>query len=124
MINVVKSVIIKNDKMLLIKRSPASKFFPSLWDLPGGQLEQNEEALEGLKRETLEETSLNIEPDKLVCKFDYVEHDTKIIFQVFSIKSAAGNIKLSNDHTEFKWFSKEELKTSDLAPIVKMYLKS
>lgn len=124
MLNVVKSLIQNKEKrFLLIRRVTDSKFFPGLFDFPGGKLEQGEEALAGVIRETEEETGLQIEPADLIGEYDYTEQNTEIHFQIFSVRKYFGEINLSSDHSEFGWFTEKELEQIDLAPIVKMYFK-
>ncbi len=60
MIEVVKALIKKNEKYLLFKRHSDSKFFPGLWDFPGGKIEPGEDVTEALVKESKEETSLDI----------------------------------------------------------------
>jgi mutator protein MutT len=121
MIEVAKSLIKKNEKYLLLKRSSDSKFFPGLWDFPGGKIEPREDVTEALIREAKEETSLEIIPQEKIGDFDYIENDTPVHFQIFSVKNFSGDIKLSQDHSEFIWLSIEGLSKYDLAAIVKLF---
>jgi 8-oxo-dGTP diphosphatase len=123
MIEVAKSIIQKENKCLLLKRSSSSKFFPELWDFPGGKINPGEEVKEAVIRETEEETSLIIVPSKKVGDYHYTEHDTPIHFQIFSIISFNGEVKLSEDHSDFKWVSEQNLNKYNLAPIVKLFFK-
>jgi len=119
---VVKSVIQRNDKYLLIKRSPDSSFFASLWDFPGGKLEKDETLEQCVQRETEEETDFVVEPIKKVGDYVYKENNWPIHFNVFSVKIISGEIKLGEDHTDYKWVSIEEIKNMDVAPVVKLFL--
>ena len=71
------------------------------WDLPGGHLKQNESLSGGLKREVKEETELDIENEKLV------EIQSNLHF--FYAKYDSSPIKISHEHTEFKFFEKQDL---------------
>jgi 8-oxo-dGTP diphosphatase len=73
MINVAKTVVDKDEKFLLIKRVPASKFFPGQWDFPGGKVHANEEPSNGAFRETREETSLRVIIDRLILEGEHEE---------------------------------------------------
>ncbi len=121
MIEVAKSLIKKNEKYLLLKRTSSSKFFPNLWDFPGGKIEPEEGAKEALIRETKEETSLEIIPEKKIGDFDYTEDDILIHFQIFAVKKYTGAVALSKDHSDSMWFSRGDFKNYDLAPIVKLF---
>ena len=122
MINVVKAIIKKDNKFLLLKRSSNSKFFASLWDFPGGKIKGEEKVSEALVREVKEESNLNIKSTDKFDEYNYNEKGHEIHFRVFWPTSFSGEVKLSKDHTEFRWFSKEDLKKYSLAPIVKLAL--
>ncbi|MFA5023285.1 MAG: NUDIX domain-containing protein [Candidatus Paceibacterota bacterium] len=124
MIEVAKALIIKDKKYLLLKRSPDSKFFAGQWDFPGGKLELGEGVLPGLIRESFEETNLLIEPSEKVGDFNSSENDRDIHFQIFSTKNFSGEIRLSNDHTDFSWAGKEEAMNYDITPVVRLYFES
>jgi len=47
-------------KLLLIRRSPNSKFFAGLWEVPGGKVEVGETFDQALIREVREETGLTV----------------------------------------------------------------
>ena len=61
-INTVAKVIIldSEDRVLFLKRSKYVDKYAGEWDLPGGHLKENESLEAGLKRETLEETGIDL----------------------------------------------------------------
>ncbi|PIZ50758.1 hypothetical protein COY27_06100 [Candidatus Woesearchaeota archaeon CG_4_10_14_0_2_um_filter_33_13] len=120
-INVVKIVVKNQDKYLLIKRSVLSKFFPSLWDFPGGKIEPKETAEHCAVRETKEETGLTIILDKIIIQDNHLESKVNISYTIFSIKGYDGKVKLSEDHFKFSWLTKEQIISLDLTPFVKRY---
>lgn len=121
MIEVAKSLILKDGKYLVIRRAMSSKFFPGLWDFPGGKIEQGEDPDKAVIRETREETSLEVTVGEKLGDYDYTEKGNPIHFQIYSITKAGGKVKLSKDHTDHSWIAKEEMQNYDLAPIVKLY---
>ena len=121
MIQVAKAVIWKENKyVLLIKRSTSSKFFPSLWDFPGGKAKEGEDVVKALKREVKEETSLEIVPGEEQKEQFYTEQGHTIHFRVFTVTEFTGDVKLSKDHTEYRWVHVDDLQGYELAPIVKL----
>ncbi|OIO46270.1 MAG: hypothetical protein AUJ28_02830 [Parcubacteria group bacterium CG1_02_37_51] len=72
-------------------------------------------------RETNEETSLEIIPEEKIGDFNCTENDVSIHSQIFSVKNYSGEVKLSQDHSESMWLSKEDLEKYDLALIVKLF---
>ncbi len=121
----VKSFIVKDNNILLIKRRPTDAHKPAEWDIPGGRLELGEDSYEGLKRETKEETGLDIE---IVMPLD-VHHFTRDDWQritmiIFLCKALSNDVRLSEEHTEFKWQRIEKDKLPEwLGDSIKSYLR-
>ena len=59
-IKVVAGVIIKENKILIARRKKG-KSLEFMWEYPGGKVEENESEKECLKRELLEEFSIETE---------------------------------------------------------------
>ena len=57
----VKSFIVNNDKILILKRREDDPNKPGIWELPGGRLSLGEDPFLGLQRETKEETGLEVD---------------------------------------------------------------
>jgi len=99
-------VLLKNSegKHLLLKRS--DKKYPEVgakWDIVGGRIIPGTSLLENLKREVREETGLELSDEpKLIAAQD--------ILRLTYTASIAGEPKLNSDHTEFGWFTMEEMK--------------
>jgi len=56
------AAIIKDKKILLIKRSNYSLYFPGHWTLPGGKAEEGEPVNKTIVREIKEEVNLDFKP--------------------------------------------------------------
>ena len=102
---VAKAVIIDNkDRVLLLKRSNYMDKFAGEWDLPGGHLKDNESLFDGLEREVEEETGLSVSEPKLISidnnlHFFYCNYDSQ-------------PVKISHEHTEYRFFAKNDLDPS------------
>ena len=59
---VIVNVFIFNEdhKFLMIRRTETAPFKPGAWDIPGGLVEEGEDLAEAARRETKEETQLNV----------------------------------------------------------------
>jgi 8-oxo-dGTP diphosphatase len=102
--NAAKAVIIKDNKVLLIKRRPNDPHRPSEWDIPGGRLNPGENPLDGIKREVREETTLEIAILLPLAIQHFTRQDGQIItLIIFLCKPSPGEIKLSEEHTEHQW---------------------
>ena len=102
--NAVKAFIVQDGKLLLIKRRPNDVHDPGLWDNPGGRLELGENPFKGLKRETKEETGLDVEIiAPLDVHFFTRDDGQKIQLTIFVCKPLTQDIILSEEHTEYEW---------------------
>lgn len=122
----VKVILInKEGKFLVLLRSAVK--YPEAgakWEIGGGRISPGTPLLENLKREVMEETGLEIisEP-KLLAAQDIIRPHKHIVRLTY-IGFAHGEVKLSNEHTEYKWLSREELKKIEpIDPILKEVLK-
>jgi 8-oxo-dGTP diphosphatase len=105
----VKSFIVQEGKLLIIKRRLDDVHKPGQWDIPGGRLELGEDPIEGLKRETREETNLEVD---IVLPIE-VRHFTredgqKITMIIFLCRFLGGELKLSREHQEYEWVNIEK----------------
>ncbi len=78
------------------------------WDLPGGFLGEDEEPLDGLRREFREETGLEIEPVELF-GIDIEPYAGRHVFSVTWIVTADGDPVAADDVAELRWFPRDEL---------------
>ena len=118
-----KAIIKEGDKYLILKRSPTASTYPNCWDFPGGRLEAGEDPIEGLKREVKEETGLKIEVNNPIFVFRESLNDHENVFIVYSCGKVSGEIKLSHEHTEFKWATKEEILRLDIENYLRAFLE-
>lgn len=114
-----KAVIVNDKKELLILKRKNVDVYHELWDFPGGKLEEKDTLFEGLSREVLEETGLKIENFILILsssKFTGVSSDKPTILRNIYLCKANGEVKLSDEHSEFKWIRAEKLKNYKFQP--------
>lgn len=99
---VAKVVLIdQKDRVLFLKRSDYMQKYAGDWDLPGGHLKANETLEAGLSRETKEETQLDVREPVFVLKIDNLHF--------FYAMYDSQEVKLSHEHTDYKFFEKNEL---------------
>ena len=103
------------EKVFLPKRALTKKFLPGVYELPGGHIDFGEEIEIGLKREIIEEFGMNIKISDPFYVFTYINeikksHSIEVIYLAKFIKPI-NNIKINpEDHSEYGWFSEDEIK--------------
>lgn len=130
---VVGAIIVKDDKVLLVKEGSHSKGIDEgKWSQPAGWIDVGENPIEAAKRETEEETGYDFEPTHLLGIYSLVREDVaealgatphaiKLIFK--------GNVlsdvqhELEEDVTETKWFTPEEIYAMDNKTLRDMDIK-
>jgi 8-oxo-dGTP diphosphatase len=117
-----KALIKKENKFLIVKRSLNARIYPKHWDLPGGKLEHNEKFDESLIREVKEETNLDIKVNSI--EFIYVESmEANAYVVLFNCEIVGGDLKLSSEHTDYKWATKEEILKIKIEPYLQNYFR-
>ncbi|MCI0696007.1 NUDIX hydrolase [candidate division KSB1 bacterium] len=105
----VGAVIIKNGKVLLIQR--ANEPYKYYWDFPGGFLECGELPEEGLRREMMEELSIDISVIRLLGIYpdSYGPKGDATLNIYYLCKVSHGEITPQTEIAEAKWFALDEL---------------
>jgi 8-oxo-dGTP diphosphatase len=102
--NAAKAFIVRDNKLLVMKRRPNDPHKPGAWDIPGGRLELGENPYEGLKREAREEINSELEIIMPLSVHHFVRDDgQKITLTIYWCKLLGDSIKLSEEHTEYQW---------------------
>ncbi|MFC2135647.1 NUDIX domain-containing protein [Bacteroidota bacterium] len=106
-----KSFVVKDGKLLVLKRASDDVQKPNIWEIPGGRLELGEDPREGIKRETKEETGIDIEILHPINVRHFVRDDGQTITMlIFLCKALHDNVKISGEHSEFDWVPLENCK--------------
>lgn len=95
---------------LLLKRSE-NVTLPNIWQVITGTIDENEKAFETALRELNEEAGL--EPVNFFASpfvNNFYRHDTDSIYlaPIFIAEVDNGDVKISNEHSKFKWCNKDE----------------
>lgn len=108
---ITKGLVFKQDKILVLKRSKGSSFAEGLWDIPGGKVVLGESLEESLLREIYEETKINIRIEKIIsASSSHIVHNNKqYITIVYLCEYLNGDVKLNNEHNEYKWIRLDEI---------------
>lgn len=103
----------KEGKALILQRNQNEDIYPGMWELPSGKREFFESSHDTLVREIKEEAGLDIEVIQPCSVFEYkiekpdeIRDSTQINFIVTSNTS---EVKLSEEHQNYAWISKDEI---------------
>ncbi|MCW8810818.1 MAG: NUDIX pyrophosphatase [Ignavibacteriaceae bacterium] len=97
-------------EFLLLKRAD-NQVYPGLWQMVTGKIKDNEKAYQTAIREIKEETGLT--PIQLwvaptINSFYEPKDEYICLLPVFAARVGADQIKLSSEHTDYKWVDKTE----------------
>lgn len=118
----VGGVVISDGRTLLIRRGHAP--LQGEWSIPGGTLELGETLIEGVERELLEETAINVRVVDLIEVFDRVFRDeagrTQYHFVIldYLCELLGGEARAGSDVTDVAWVSQADLGRYSLSPTV------
>lgn len=108
-------ILIKEDRFFVAKREDKGSI-GGLWEFPGGKNRWGETEEETLKREFLEELSLDIEVGALLHTHDFVNKGTLYHQKAYLIFSPYDQEPKLSVHTTCRWVTKEELLNLPFAP--------
>ena len=118
----IKAIII-NDKneILLLKSGPAEEEHTKItfWDLPGGRIQEGHTIEDTLRREVEEELGISSDLlkidgifDATISNFKKSHHhsNTCLMLIAYKCELKSNKFKLSDEHSEYGWFSAPEAK--------------
>lgn len=105
-------VINQDNQLLILKRTKDTDVFHDSWDVPGGKVENDDSLYDSLVREIKEETNMelmNIITILTTSRFRGDKQDSPWIFRNTYLVEAKGEVKLSSEHSKYKWISTAEI---------------
>ncbi|MEN8698029.1 NUDIX hydrolase [Bacillus infantis] len=109
---VASTSILKDGRMLMIKESKNTA--GPAWNFPSGHVEPGEDLIAAARRETKEETGLDVKIAESAGIFQFTSRTGHPIFLFHFIADFAGGfIKLENGITEYKWMTAQEILSMD-----------
>jgi 8-oxo-dGTP pyrophosphatase MutT (NUDIX family) len=101
------------EKVFLARRAPTKKFYPDVFEIPGGHIDFGEDIIEGLKREVREEMGKDIIVGDPFSAFTYMNevkgaHAIEVAFFAQFV-GGLDDIKLNpEDHADWGWFAETD----------------
>jgi len=118
LIPVVTAIIEDGKKYLLLKRSKINRTSKNKWQFPEGKIEFGEDPVDALKRELEEETGLELISAEFLnyssSVVDFPNLGSTHLIRLFFKCDVKGNVKLSEEHTDWNFFGIDEIEKLDI----------
>ena len=108
------ALIFDHDKLLIVER--AGEPFKGYWSLPGGILETGEKLDQGVRREVLEETGLEVEPLSVFEIFERIIPDAAgrpeyhFVVIDYLCRAIGGRLAAASDVSRVAWVTEQNLR--------------
>lgn len=108
---IVKGIILYEEKVLILKRSNTDEVGAGNWEFVGGSIDYGEALEEALLREIKEEVSIEVEIGKILYATTYNTSPNRYdVIIVYKCNGRNNNVKLSKEHSEYRWVNEKELR--------------
>ena len=115
----VKAVIYSDDKFLLqLRDQKQGIFYPGVWGLFGGSVDDGEKPIDALKRELFEEIGLEIKDAKLLFSWNHDKYNSILHFFLVPLTVELEKLCL-NEGQGMDLFSIEQIKRLPITPSLK-----
>jgi len=106
-IRVVAAVIEKDGRVLIAKRQQGDRL-GGKWEFPGGKIDVGESPEAALKRELLEELSIEADIGDFFCSSHYDYSHISVELLTYRVRHFSGEMT-AHVHDELKWVAPEDL---------------
>lgn len=101
---IVNALLVRENKVLLARRSPGRKAYPDLWSFPGCHVEPNETLEQALVREAREE--IGVVPISYAELARISDPNATVTYRMYiATRWEAEPTILDDEHIELRWFS-------------------
>ena len=107
----------ESERLLLVKHRPEKGgFWQGKWICPGGKLELGETIEDGIRREIMEETNLEIRLTCPLVPFDRIvategQTELHVVYIDYMAEKSGGDLKPDSDVSEARWVQREDIPT-------------
>ena len=112
---IVAGLLVRDNHVLLCHRVSTRRWYPNVWDLPGGHVEGGEAPTAALVRELREELNIEVAEPEGQCRF-HLEGDgfDMSVWQLSTWVGVPSNAA-PEEHDDIGWFSDPDVRTLRLA---------
>jgi 8-oxo-dGTP diphosphatase len=112
-------------KMLTIFRTETAPTRPNTWDLPGGDLEFGEDAIESMTREITEETKLSVTNVRPFDVESLINQEGNFWISIaYYAETDDSNVTMSFEHNAFKWVTVREFLEMNTSKRARRFVES
>ncbi len=116
-------VLNQNNQILIIQRAKGGRH-ENMWEFPGGLVEFGELPEESLAREIKEEINLDIDILRFIYSWKWIENNEQVVGMSFLCRCKDDSkLKLSFEHSNYKWINISEILDSELDGDIKSNLR-
>ena len=121
------AVIVDAGRVLLVRR--ATEPLRGEWSVPGGMLELGETLRDGVRREVLEETGVEVEPGEVLDVFDSIFTDTlgrteyHYVLIDYLCRRLSGEAVAGSDVSDVRWVTADALPAMDLRKSIEQVVR-
>lgn len=108
-------IVYQNGKLFIAKRRSIGDM-GGKWEFPGGKIEDNEAPELAIKREMLEEFSVNVSVGEKIGSATFIHSGKNCSVDAYVVQFEHDGIKVPfvlTEHTEYKWVNPLEIKKLD-----------
>ena len=112
---VAAAVIVDGERVLMCHRHPDRRWYPDIWDLPGGHIEDREQPRDALIRELEEELGIVVDAADLEAGRTLMP-EAGLTVHVWVVRSWMGELfnRAPDEHDTIGWFLAAEVAELDL----------
>lgn len=103
-------LLFDKSKVLLLRRSPDNPYYPNIWTPIIGKIKYNEDPLAAVKRETYEETGIEVNSISFLSKIIKKEHTYWVYFSRHNFKDL--QVKLNHENNKYTFYEAQRLPES------------
>jgi 8-oxo-dGTP pyrophosphatase MutT (NUDIX family) len=105
----VATLIVREGRVLALRRAPDNLAGPGLWETVSGRVEQGEQPLAAALREVSEEAALDVRiAPRPIGAYAAQRRGEPMIVILYRAEYVAGEVSISNEHDQFAWLTAAE----------------
>lgn len=118
----VRSVVRKDDKVLLLKRADGREDLRGKYEFPGGRVEQDEQPEEAIARLVKEATGFEVHNSYLSDVFTYVDKGERVvqravIVYIVSVSGGENDVQLGPNYSHYSWRGVADIEQDDVTDL-------